>query len=57
MTVVMPGTKARTFNDQAGDVGYVPVGGLIYLIVFNSSHYSNFSLAQWMANTPKEVIF
>lgn len=68
MTVFMPGPKARTFNDQAGDVGYVPVGGfhyiqntgdetLIYLKVFNSSHYSNISLAQWMANTPKEVIF
>lgn len=45
-----------------------PVGGfhyiqntgdetLIYLEVFNSSHYSDISLAQWMANTPKEVIF
>ena len=67
MTVFMPGPKARTFNYQAGDVGYVPVGGfhyvqnigkekLIYLEVFNSSHYSDISLAQWMANTPKEVI-
>ena len=26
MTVFMPGPKARTFNDQAGDVGYVPCG-------------------------------
>ena len=25
-TVFMPGPKARTFNDQAGDVGYVPCG-------------------------------
>lgn len=68
MTVFMPGPKARTFNHQAGDVGYVPVGGfryiqntgdetLIYLEVFNSGHYSDISLAQWMANTPKEVIF
>lgn len=30
---------------------------LIYLKVFNSSYYSDISLAQWMANTPKEVIF
>ncbi|MDO4542792.1 MAG: cupin domain-containing protein, partial [Bacillota bacterium] len=67
MTVFMPGPKARTFNYQAGDVGYVPVGGfhyvqnigkekLIYLEVFNSSHYSDISLAQWLANTPREVI-
>lgn len=67
MTVFMPGPKARTFNYRAGDVGYVPVGGfhyvqnigkekLIFLEFFNSSHFSDMSLAQWMANTPKEVI-
>lgn len=67
MTVFMPGPKARTFNYQAGDVGYVEVGGfhyvqnigtekLIYLEFFNSSHYSDISLTQWLANTPKEVI-
>lgn len=67
MTVFMPGPKARTFNCRAGDVGYVTVGGfhyvqnigkekLIFLEVFNSSHFSDMSLAQWMANTPKEVI-
>lgn len=27
----MPGPKARTFNHQAGDVGYVPVGGFRYI--------------------------
>ena len=63
----MPGPKARTFNYRAGDVGYVPVGGfhyvqntgkekLIYLEVFNSNHYSDISLAQWMVNTPREVV-
>ncbi len=67
MTLFMPGPKARTFNYQAGDVGYVPVGGfhyvqntgtekLIFLEFFNSSHFSDVSLAQWMANTPREVI-
>ncbi|MGN1024793.1 MAG: cupin domain-containing protein, partial [Faecousia sp.] len=67
MTVFMPGPKARTFNYRAGDVGYVPVRGfhyvqntgkekLIFLEFFNSSHFSDISLAQWMANTPKEVI-
>ncbi|MDO5293449.1 MAG: cupin domain-containing protein [bacterium] len=67
MTVFMPGPKARTFNYHAGDVGYVPVGGfhyvqnigkekLVYLEFFNSEHYADISLAQWMAFTPKEVI-
>lgn len=67
MTVFKPGPKARTFNYQAGDVGYVPVGSfhyvqnigkdkLIFLEFFNSSHFADISLAQWMANTPKEVI-
>lgn len=67
MTVFMPGPKARTFNYQAGDVGYVPVGGfhyvqntgtetLLFLEFFNSSHFSDVSLSQWMTNTPKEVI-
>ncbi len=67
MTVFLPGPKARTFNYRAGDVGYVPVGGfhyvqntgdekLIFLEFFNSDHFSDVSLAQWMANTPKEVI-
>lgn len=67
MTVFMPGPKARTFNYSAGDVGYVPVGGFHYvqnigdeplqfLEVFNSSHFADMSLAQWIAMTPKEVV-
>ena len=67
MTVFMPGPKARTFNYHAGDVGYVPMGGfhyvqnvghedLIYLEFFNSKHYADISLTQWMAMTPKEVV-
>lgn len=67
MTVFMPGPKARTFNFRAGDVGYIPVGGfhyvqnigtekLIYLEFFNSSHYADISLTQWVALTPKEVV-
>lgn len=67
MTVFMPGPKARTFNYHAGDVGYVPMGGfhyvqnvgtedLVYLEFFNSEHYADISLTQWMAFTPKEVI-
>ncbi|MFL0197035.1 cupin domain-containing protein [Clostridium sp. WILCCON 0269] len=67
MTVFMPGSKARTFNYRAGDVGYVPVGGfhyiqniskekLVYLEWFKSDHYSDVSLAQWLAMTPNEVV-
>lgn len=67
MTVFQPGPKSRTFNYQAGDVGYVPVGNfhyvqnigtekLIFLEVFKSDHFADISLAQWMALTPKEVV-
>lgn len=67
MTVFMPGPKARTFNYRAGDVGYVPVGGfhyiqntgkekLVFLEWFKSDHYSDVSLAQWLAMTPNEVV-
>lgn len=67
MTVFKPGPKARTFNYQAGDVGYVPVGDfhyvqnignekLIFLEVFRSNHFADISLAQWISMTPKEVV-
>ena len=67
MSVFMPGPKARTFDYRAGDVGYVPVGGfhyiqntgkekLVYLEWFKSDHYSDISLAQWLAMTPNEVV-
>lgn len=67
MTVFKPGPKARTFNYRAGDVGYVPVGDfhyiqntgtekVIFLEIFKSDHYSDISLAQWIAMTPKEVV-
>lgn len=67
MTVFKPGPKARTFNFQAGDVGYVPVGDfhyvqnigtekLVFLEIFKSDHFADISLAQWVAMTPKEVV-
>ncbi len=67
MTVFMPGPKARTFNYGPGDVGYIPVGGFHYvqnigdeplqfLEVFNSSHFADISLSQWIAMTPREVV-
>ncbi|WP_274380740.1 cupin domain-containing protein [Anaerosporobacter faecicola] len=67
MTVFQPGPKARTYNYRAGDVGYVPVGNfhyvqnigkekVVFLEIFNSKHFADISLAQWIAMTPKEVV-
>jgi oxalate decarboxylase len=58
---------ARTFDFQAGDVGYVPfayghyienVGDepLVFLEMFRKPRFEDISLAQWMANMPAEVI-
>jgi oxalate decarboxylase len=59
--------QARTFDYQAGDVGYVPYAmghyientgdrPLRFLEVFKSSYYADFSLDQWMALTPVELL-
>lgn len=66
MTVFTPG-KARTFDYQAGDVGYVPFAyghyventgeePLRFLEVFRSPRFADLSLNQWMGvTTPKLV--
>ena len=67
MTVFASGNKARTFDFQAGDVGFVPfaMGHYIentgsdvmrYLEVFPSPAYEDMSLAQWMALTPRAIV-
>jgi oxalate decarboxylase len=67
MTVFASGGKARTFDYQAGDVGYVPFAmghyientgntRLLYLELFKSDHYADVSLNQWMALTPPELV-
>lgn len=67
MTVFASEGKARTFNFQAGDVGYVPLAmghyiqnlsqdPLRFLEVFASDHFADISLNQWMALTPPELI-
>ncbi len=67
MTVFASGSVSRTFDYQAGDVGYVPFGmahyventrdtPLRFLEVFASSYYADISLAQWMALTPHELV-
>ena len=67
MTVFASDAKARTFDYQAGDVGYVPfaMGHYIentgntpmrFLEVFVSDRFADVSLAQWMALTPHELV-
>jgi oxalate decarboxylase/phosphoglucose isomerase-like protein (cupin superfamily) len=60
MTVFAAEAKPRTFNFQAGDVGYVPMSmshfienigdtPLRFLELFRAPRYMDVSLAQWMA--------
>lgn len=67
MTVFAGGARARTMDFEAGDVGYVPRAfghyientgdePLRYLELFRSSYYADVSLADWMANTPRELV-
>jgi oxalate decarboxylase len=59
--------QARTFDFQAGDVGYVPFAmghyientgttPLRFLEMFKSSYYADLSLDTWMALTPPELL-
>ncbi len=67
MTVFASGERARTFDYQAGDVGYVPFAmahyvqnlgdePLLFLEMFRSAHFMDVSLNQWMALTPPELV-
>jgi oxalate decarboxylase len=67
MTVFGAETKARTFDFQAGDVGYVPLSmahfventgdaPLRFLELFRADRFMDMSLAQWMALTPHELV-
>ncbi|WLV25069.1 oxalate decarboxylase family bicupin [Aciduricibacillus chroicocephali] len=58
---------ARTFDYQAGDVGYVPFAfghyiqntgdtPLVFLEMFKSDHFEDISLNQWMSQTPPEFL-
>jgi oxalate decarboxylase len=59
--------QARTFDFQAGDVGFVPFAmghyvenigttTLRFLEIFKSSYFADVSLNQWMALTPPELV-
>ncbi|WP_407176130.1 oxalate decarboxylase family bicupin [Bradyrhizobium sp. STM 3562] len=67
MTVFAAEANARTFDFQAGDVGYVPMSmshfientgneQLRFLELFRSPRFMDVSLAQWMALTPRELL-
>jgi oxalate decarboxylase len=67
MTVFASSEKARTFDYQAGDVGYVPFAMghyientgdelLVFLELFRSDHFADMSLNQWMALTPPALV-
>jgi oxalate decarboxylase len=67
MGVFAASGQARTFDFQAGDVGYVPFATghyientgstpLRFLEMFKSSYYADLSLTQWMALTPPQLV-
>jgi oxalate decarboxylase len=67
MTVVATGNKARTMDFQEGDVGYVEKTllhyientgdtDLVFLEMFKSDRYADFSLSEWLAHTPPELV-
>jgi oxalate decarboxylase len=67
MTVFAGNGVARTFDYRAGDVGYVPFAfghyiqntgseTLWFLEMFKSDRFTDISLNQWMALTPRDLI-
>ncbi|MFC0190040.1 oxalate decarboxylase family bicupin [Fictibacillus aquaticus] len=67
MTVFSGVGTARTFDYQAGDVGYVPrafghyiqntgTESLWFLEMFKSNRFEDVSLNQWMALTPQQLV-
>lgn len=67
LTVFSAPESSRTFDFQAGDVGYVPVPmshyventgteDVVYLEVLQAPRYNDISMAQWLGLTPKQVV-
>ena len=67
MTVFASSGQSRTFNYQAGDVGYVPYAmghyiqntgdtPLRFLEMFRSDRYGDISLNQWMSQLPPTLV-
>jgi oxalate decarboxylase len=67
MTVFDSGSKARTMDFTAGDVGYIQVSrphyienigndDLLFLEVFPVGTYQDISATQWLAHTPSRLV-
>src|ERR1700731_3360446 len=67
MTVVATGNRARTMDFQEGEVGYVQktllhnienLGDtdLVFLEMFKSDRFQEFSFSEWLAHTPPELV-
>ncbi len=67
MTVVGTGTRARTMDFEAGDVGYIEkthphyienIGdrNLRFIEVFRASRFQDLSLSEWLSHTPPELV-
>ncbi|KAF8526323.1 oxalate decarboxylase [Hysterangium stoloniferum] len=67
VTIFAANGNARTFNYQAGDVGYVPVANghyvenignetLHFLEIFKTDKFQDISLNQWLALTPPALV-
>ena len=67
MTVFEAGGKARTFDFQAGDIGYIDISrphyientgpeDLVFLEVFPVGTYQDISAAEWLAHTPARLV-
>ncbi|KAF8826991.1 hypothetical protein HHX47_DHR5000559 [Lentinula edodes] len=67
ITIFAANSNARTFNFQAGDIGFIPASyghyventgniTLKYLEVFNSDRFQDISLNQWLALTPPALV-
>lgn len=66
MTIVTAEGKARTMDFNANDVGFVPsmaghyientgTEDLIFLEMFKTAHYADFSLNEWIARMPDKM--
>ncbi|KAJ3516522.1 hypothetical protein NLJ89_g1072 [Agrocybe chaxingu] len=67
MTIFASQSNARTFDYQAGDIGYVPgtmghyvenIGNTTvrYLEIFHTAVFEDISLSNWLALTPPELV-
>jgi oxalate decarboxylase len=67
MTVFVAGGKARTFDFEGGDVGYIQMSrphyvenmgteDLVFLEVFPTGTYQDISAAEWLAHTPARLV-